>query len=119
MKKKILFLAILLFAATVSFAVEPYSISSGLIGSSQVVGTSGGNYVLVSVEAITDGTNDATVNVYNGTSASGTALVKLYCVAAARFCGADFPFPLIANSGIYVQISGSGTPGAIIGYINR
>jgi len=120
MKKRIMLLTLFLtLVAATCFAVEGFVQSSGLLSSSGVVGTSGGSYALVSLEAITDGTNDATVVAYNGTSAGGLALVSFYCQAASRFCGATFPYPIIANNGIYVSITGSGAPRAIATYMPR
>jgi hypothetical protein len=120
MKKKVLLFAMLVvLLAAPCWAVEDYAQSSGLLSSSGVVGVSGGSYALVSLEAITDGTNDTTVIAYNGTTTGGQALVSFYCVASSRFCGATFPYPLIANNGLYISITGSGSPRAIATYMPR
>jgi hypothetical protein len=59
------------------------------------------------VEIISDGTNDATVVVYdNASSASGTEVFKGKVAAANNF-GGGFTYSTVSN-GIYVDVTGTG-----------
>ena len=119
MKKRIILFALLaVLTAAPCWALEPYSISSGLLQSSGVVGTSGASYALTALEVVTDGTNAATVNAYCGTSNGGTAVAKFVCPGASYFCGVTYEIPISCPNGIYLTISGTGA-GAIVGYQSR
>lgn len=65
--------------------------------------------LLTGVLVITDGTNAATVILYDHASgASGTVLCKFTVPGAAYFGGATFEIPVRAQKGVYMAISGTG-----------
>ena len=72
--------------------------------------------ILTGVQVITDGTNDATIVIYdNASGATGTALFK------ATVTGANdtehFPLPdggVYAENGLYADITTAGTLGYIV-----
>lgn len=65
--------------------------------------------LLTGVLVITDGTNAATVILYdNASTNSGTVLWKCTVVGAAYFGGATFEIPVRAQKGVYMTISGTG-----------
>jgi len=65
-----------------------------------------GKTVLAAVLVLTDGSNDATLTIYDNTSASGTKLLEVTVPAADRY--ALFPLWVRANNGLYADISGTG-----------
>lgn len=80
--------------------------SSDLLAASTLVAT-GKNY-LNGLIAGADGTNAATVTIYDNTAASGKVLMKLVVKAGNT---AEIAFPtrgIHAENGIYVAISGTG-----------
>lgn len=58
----------------------------------------------------TDGTNDVTINVYDNTVASGTALMPTDCVilGANRLYTFSYDPPVPCNTGIYVEVTVAG-----------
>ena len=114
MKKK---LFIVLIAIIVPFAAwaATQSRGSGLLQSSAVVSSK--PVAITSFEVLTDGSNAATVTVYdNATTGSGTVISKIVCTGAANFCGQTWDVPRYCSNGIYVSISGTGA-GAIVEYL--
>lgn len=86
-----------------------YAASSGLLTSSTVVKAAQG--FLCSVEVLTDGTNAATVTVYDSaaaTTSGKTVLAKTIVAGAALHDGRDCTYPVVAREGLYVVISGTG-----------
>jgi hypothetical protein len=59
---------------------------------------------------LTDGTNDATVVIYdNASAASGTALAKLIVPGASLSASLHLPqYGIIANAGLYADVTGTG-----------
>ncbi|KKN72800.1 hypothetical protein LCGC14_0406550 [marine sediment metagenome] len=58
---------------------------------------------------ITDGTNDATVILYdNATAASGTKLWEAKVPGSDEYGGCMFPEPVEAMNGIYADLTGTG-----------
>lgn len=75
--------------------------SSGAIKASE--GFLGGAIVL------TDGTNDATVILYdNDNAASGTKLFEVTVAGADNYGGLVLPVPIRFDNGCYLSISGTG-----------
>ena len=107
-----LLFALILFSSFLFAAGDTPCQSSGLITSSQLVANAG--HQLCSVLIITDGTNAATAIVYDGTSASGTVLFKGTVSGTGNFGGGDAGGPIMGYSGIYVSLSGSGSPAVIV-----
>lgn len=88
------------------------AISTGVLTSSQTVAT-GKNY-LAGLVVHADGTNVATVNVYDNTAASGTKLLSAIVKAGERQV-VVFPHVSIqASSGLYVELSGTGAGATVI-----
>lgn len=82
--------------------------SSDLLVASGAI-ASGRNYVK-GVKILTDGTNAATVTIYdNATAASGKVLYK-GTVSGASLAGPldDFTHMVQAENGLYVQLAGTG-----------
>ena len=72
---------------------------------------------LTSVQVVTDGTNPATVIVYDSpTAASGNVLCQMLVPGAAGNANIAFNSFLVANQGLYCSISGTGAK-AIVGFI--
>lgn len=67
-----------------------------------------GKGLLCGIHVITDGTNDATVIVYDNTSAAGTKLFEAVVAGANDAQLFDFSVPVKAQIGIYVDVSGTG-----------
>lgn len=87
--------------------------SSGPKSASALVAT--GRNLLHGVIVAADGTNDATVTVYDNTSAAGTKLLEVVVDGAIRSQQFDFSRPVVAELGLYVAISGTGA-GATVFY---
>src|SRR4051812_20404840 len=61
------------------------------------------------VTVLTDGTNAATLIIYdNKSAASGTVLEKLIVAGADRCMKVVFDAGVVANAGIYADVSGTG-----------
>ena len=57
---------------------------------------------------LTDGTNDATVILYDAASATGTKLWEAKVPASDEYGGCMFPEPIEAMIGIWAELSGTG-----------
>ena len=90
------------------------SISSGKISSSQIVTSSACRLSGILVKS--DGTNTATVVVYDNTSAAGKILWEVSVTGAQQFGGRNWIFPVIADNGLYCEISGTNAA-AIVEYV--
>lgn len=89
--------------------------SSGSIaaGAANVVIAQG--TLLRGVMAISDGTNAATVILYdNASAASGTVLAKVVATSTQGTNTILFPAPIKADNGIVAAITGTGTPTGIV-----
>ena len=80
--------------------------SSGEKTSSAAI-KSGAGY-LGGVIILTDGTNDATVILYDNTSASGTKLFEMKVAGGNNGKDIMFPLPITFTKGCYASISGTG-----------
>lgn len=89
---------------------------SGQKSSSELILT--GRGLLASILLLTDGSNDATLTVYDNTAASGKIVRKFKVLASEEFGGTILPYPIYMENGIYVAVSGTGAT-YIIDYINR
>lgn len=88
-------------------------VSSGILNSSAAVLAGEGR--VKSVVVLTDGTNAGTVIIYdNPTAASGTVLAK-FVTAGADLTGGAVNLNILARTGIYASISGTGCT-AIVHY---
>ena len=106
MKKLFTIILFILLSASAAFA-QNHIISSGLTTSSAAIVAS--PCLFHGVEIITDGSNAATVTVYdNASAASGTVVFKGTVAGASNFGGAMFPNPVEMFNGIYVGVSGTG-----------
>lgn len=56
----------------------------------------------------TDGTNDATLTIYDNTAASGTVVFKAIVTGTADTRFFPFNFPLRVVNGVYADIAGTG-----------
>ena len=63
---------------------------------------------LTSVLIITDGTNDATVILYDNTSATGTKLWQGIVKGADNYGGRNWVFPVEFTNGVYRDLNGTG-----------
>lgn len=122
MKKRIIFgvaMAVMLICA-IAYA-QPYVSSSGSNAASAVIFTGPGN--LHGIVVSTDGTNAATIDVYDNTSAAGTKLVPTWVVTSSatdRTQTLGFYPPVRFEKGCYVNLSvaGGGTA-AYVAYHTR
>jgi hypothetical protein len=68
-----------------------------------------GKAYLTAVSVETDGTNAATIIVYdNASAASGTILFKIIVPGANSNANVVFTYPILANAGLYLSIAGTG-----------
>jgi len=82
-------------------------ICSGEENSSQAIYS--GECLLAGVKVFTDGTNAATVIVYDNTEASGKVVDKYKITGSENYGGTIYgKAPLIIENGIYVSVSGTG-----------
>jgi hypothetical protein len=72
-----------------------------------------GANLLTGVIVGTDGTNNATVTVYDNTAASGSKLLEVVVVGSARSTPFLFNNPIKAENGLYLDISGTGASATV------
>ena len=77
-----------------------------------------GNCYLTAVTVITDGTNDATVTLYDNTAASGRKVAEFVIPGGDRQGGRNWVYPVFCYAGIYAEISGTGAS-CIVEYTKR
>lgn len=88
-------------------AVIPEIASSGLKTADAAIKAGPGT--LVGFTVLTDGTNTATLILYdNPSAASGTVLGKMIVVGADRFDHIEFSSHRLASTGIYADVTGTG-----------
>lgn len=113
-KLKFLTLILSLFFTVSAWALVSYS--TGTLTDSGIAVQ--GKGALTGVLIITDGTNAATVTVYDG-SASGKVLAGPFVVVgSSRFGGGTWEVPVRYDTGLYVAISGTGAK-AILYYTHE
>jgi hypothetical protein len=121
MKKITIILASLLFLM-IPFSGNADNIwmKSLTVTSSGLIATGPGYYYGIKVN--TDGTNSATVVVYDNTAASGTVIdpSTVYATSASqKTASIQFNTPLLFNNGLYVSITCSGTTSVTIYYVQK
>lgn len=82
------------------------SISSGVLSADTLIFT--GKNRINALTVLTDGTNAATVEIYDNTSATGTKRVVGKCVGTGLINHIIFENPVLFENGIYVDITGTG-----------
>jgi len=82
------------------------SISSGVKTEDTLIYT--GRNRVNAITIMTDGTNAATVSLYDNTSAAGTIRVKGSCVGANLTSHILFENPVLFENGIYADVTGTG-----------
>ena len=81
--------------------------SSGLKTADAVIQT--GRNRINAITLLGDGTNAASIVVYdNASAASGVVLAKVTALAADRFTHVLFENPVVAENGLYADVSGTG-----------
>ena len=83
-----------------------YLKSSGEITASE--NTNNGVALLGGVQILTDGTNPATVIIYDAITATGTKLYEAVVAGANNTQFDSFNVPIKASTGLYVSLSGTG-----------
>ena len=97
--------SLLVFAPKVK-AQASHTYSSGSITSSSVV--SKYPCLLTDLAVYADGTNGATVVLYdNASAASGTIIGKVIVPALSKSGGLVIPIPVKASNGVYISITGT------------
>ncbi len=81
-------------------------VSSGELTSSQLLFN--GRHTLNAVQVITDGTNPATVIIYDNTAASGKKLFESVVAGANNSGFFSWDCGVQCQNGIYVSVSGTG-----------
>lgn len=89
------------------------SISSGLKTSDAAIAS--GKNRINAVTLITDGTNTASVVVYDEASATGTVLAKVTAAGAQNTVHITFENPVKCEIGLYADVTGTGA-GYIVYY---
>lgn len=94
------------------------SVSTGLVAATAATLVVGGKNTLTGVGAFTDGTNAATVVVYDNSTAaaSGTVLAMLVCPAAAGSTYMVLDPAIRCENGLVVAITGTGAPVGLLHY---
>lgn len=89
------------------------SISSGLQTADATIAS--GRNRINAITLITDGTNAATLLVYDNTAASGTVIAKVTAAAIQNTVHVVFEKPVKAENGLYADVTGTGA-GYIVFY---
>ena len=82
------------------------SSSSGLQTTSKLIAT--GKNRINAISFLGDGTNPGTLNIYDNTSASGKIIAKATTKSTDIQNHIIFTFPVLAENGIYAQVTGTG-----------
>ncbi len=80
--------------------------SSGMLSADALIYT--GKALIVGIKVLTDGTNDANLKVYDGTSGAGTQVDEWDVTGSENYGGCMFPAPLGMTTGVYCDITGTG-----------
>lgn len=89
--------------------------SSELLSANTLINS--GTSLLVGAKVFTDGTNDATLVIKDGTDSGGTVKDKVILSGDENYGGGLFPCLVKFDDGIYCEISGTGAE-FIIYYVN-
>lgn len=82
------------------------SVSSGVLNADTLIFT--GRNRINALTVFTDGTNAATVDLYDNTSAANKIAVKGKCVGANLVNHIIFENPVYVENGIYADVTGTG-----------
>ena len=82
------------------------SISSGVLSADTLLFT--GRNRINALTIFTDGTNAATVDLYDNTSAASKIAVKSKCLGTGLINHILFENPVIMENGIYADVTGTG-----------
>jgi len=112
-------------AAVALFTMGPYSGGSGGSGTNSLVWTStsdgvvvGGACAVTGLMIMTDGSNNATVELENGSG--GTVQSKFTVLAADYYGGRNWVYPLYFDSdGCYMDVTSDGTATVWVEYIKQ
>lgn len=91
------------------------ALSSGPIATGVTTVLATGRGLLNSINVTTDGTNAATVTVYDNTAASGKVIAVLAVPGASLSGWANFARPIRTDIGLTVLVAGTGATG----YVNH
>lgn len=86
----------------------PTSRPSGALATGSTTTLRSGHSFLCSIQATTDGTNDAVVTVYDNTAASGTVVAVLTVPGATKHGSIIFNYLPRADLGLTVTVAGTG-----------
>jgi hypothetical protein len=114
--KRIFFLAIgIILMASQAFAFDaalsPAAITSDGMGCT-------GKCYMTGLTVYTDGTNDATVVVYNGTSTAGQEVFRTKVFGGLYADKISWTYPLACEQGIYLDLTGTGAA-AIVEFVRK
>jgi hypothetical protein len=112
----LLLLALLAAPALVIAGDTSRSTGYGYLATSQSIYL--GPCVLTAIVVKTDGTNAATVTVYDSATGSGEVVAGWTCPGASNACTQDWPTPRRITKRIYVSISGTNAS-YIVEYFTR
>lgn len=111
MKKAILATVfILLWASCHALAFDGSTATHAMTASGQAVT---GPCWITAVQVVTNGSNDATITVYDGTSTSGGMIGTYYVPGALYGDRVVWTFPRRVVNGIYVNVSGTGASAVV------
>lgn len=82
------------------------SVSSGVLSADTLIAT--GRNRVNAITVLSDGTNEATLELYDNTSAAGTVNVKGICLGASKVNHIIFENPVKFENGIYADVTGTG-----------
>lgn len=80
--------------------------STGILSANTLVTT--GRQRINALTVFTDGTNEATVSLYDNTSAAGKVAVKGLCLGASKVAHYIFENPVFMQDGCYAAVTGTG-----------
>jgi len=117
MKKIFCIIVIILLISVNAFAVDDWIKSSGQQTTDALITTGQGYFS--GIILVTDATNAITVDIYDGTTATGTKLIPTTVITTSaidRIQAIRVPAPVIFWNGIYVDITCSSTAKYVVYY---
>lgn len=116
--KRFLFALLFLFCVTSAYAIDFTLATEDTYTATAVIRSVPG--VLYGIMFTTDGTNDITVDVYNGEDTTGKTLTPQFIVKANALSRvATVSFPYVEYTDLYVAITCAGTMTYKVYYRNR
>jgi len=89
------------------------AVSTGLISASELNKDANSRGIVSSVMAIADGTNQATVEVFDGADDTGVLLVQLIVDAGLVSKSINLSRAVRYTAGLYIKITGTGAGGIV------